>query len=45
MASGGENGVRGQFGAYDAGTGKEVWKFWTLPGPGGKGHETWEGDS
>jgi len=43
--AGGENGVRGQFGAYDAGTGKEVWKFWTLPGPGEKGHETWEGDS
>ena len=31
---GGEGGVRGQFGAYDAKTGKEVWKFWTLPGPG-----------
>ena len=28
---GGEGGVRGQFGAYDARTGKEVWKFWTLP--------------
>ena len=42
---GGEGGVRGQFGAYDAKTGKEVWKFWTLPGPGERGHETWEGDS
>ena len=42
---GGEGGVRGQFGAYDARTGKEVWKFWTLPGPGELGHETWEGDS
>jgi alcohol dehydrogenase (cytochrome c) len=42
---GGEGGVRGQFGAYDAKTGKEVWKFWTLPGPGEFGHETWEGDS
>ena len=42
---GGEGGVRGQFGAYDARTGKEVWKFWTLPGPGEFGHETWEGDS
>jgi quinohemoprotein ethanol dehydrogenase len=37
--------VRGQFGAYDATTGKEIWKFWTIPGPGEKGHETWEGDS
>jgi PQQ-dependent dehydrogenase (methanol/ethanol family) len=43
--AGGEGGVRGQFGAYDAQTGKEVWKFWTLPGPGEIGHETWEGDS
>ena len=43
--AGGEGGVRGQFGAYDAKTGKEVWKFWTLPGPGERGHETWEGDS
>ena len=42
---GGEGGVRGQFGAYDAKTGKEVWKFWTLPGPGERGHDTWEGDS
>jgi PQQ-dependent dehydrogenase (methanol/ethanol family) len=42
---GGESGVRGQFGAYDATTGKEVWKFWTVPGPGEFGHDTWEGDS
>lgn len=42
---GGEGGVRGQFGAYDGKTGKEVWKFWTLPGPGERGHETWEGNS
>src|SRR5262245_16513232 len=42
---GGESGVRGQFGAYDAKTGKEVWKFWTVPGPGELGHDTWEGDS
>jgi PQQ-dependent dehydrogenase (methanol/ethanol family) len=43
--AGGEGGVRGQFGAYDAKTGKEVWKFWTIPGPGERGHETWEADS
>jgi PQQ-dependent dehydrogenase (methanol/ethanol family) len=42
---GGESGVRGQFGAYDAKDGREVWKFWTVPGPGEVGHETWEGDS
>jgi alcohol dehydrogenase (cytochrome c) len=43
--AGGELGVRCQFGAYDARTGREIWKFWTTPGPGDKGHETWEGDS
>jgi PQQ-dependent dehydrogenase (methanol/ethanol family) len=43
--AGGESGVRGQFGAYEAASGKEIWKFWTLPGPGEKGHETWAGDS
>ncbi len=42
---GGESGVRGQFGAYDAKTGREVWKFWTVPGPGELGNDTWEGDS
>ena len=43
--AGGESGVRGQFGAYDAKTGKEVWKFFTIPGPGEFGNDTWEGDS
>ncbi|MDX6560396.1 MAG: quinohemoprotein ethanol dehydrogenase [Gaiellales bacterium] len=39
--SGGEYGIRGRVTAYDAGTGKEVWRFSTIPGPGQKGHETW----
>ena len=26
-------------------TGKEVWRFNTVPGPGEPGHETWAGDS
>jgi alcohol dehydrogenase (cytochrome c) len=43
--SGGEGGVRGFFGAYEARTGKQVWGFWTIPGPGERGHDTWEGDS
>jgi PQQ-dependent dehydrogenase (methanol/ethanol family) len=43
--SGGEQGVRGQITAHDAKTGKEVWKFYTIPGPGEFGHDTWEGDS
>jgi alcohol dehydrogenase (cytochrome c) len=42
---GGEAGTRGQFGAYDAKTGKEVWLFHTIPGPGEFGHDTWAGDS
>ncbi len=43
--SGGEGGIRGFFGAFDAKTGKQVWGFWTIPGPGEFGHDTWEGDS
>ncbi len=33
---GGEYGVRGYFGAYDAETGEEVWRFYTVPGEPGK---------
>src|SRR5262245_58364542 len=39
---GGEYGIRGFVAAYDAKTGKEAWRFYTIPGPGEKGHETWE---
>src|SRR5260370_603519 len=31
---GGELGIRGFIAAYDAKTGKEVWRFYTVPGPG-----------
>ena len=41
--AGGEEGVRGFVAAYDQKTGKEVWKFWTVPAPGEKGSETWNG--
>jgi alcohol dehydrogenase (cytochrome c) len=41
--SGGEFGIRGRLTAVDAKTGKVDWKFWTIPGPGEEGHETWEG--
>ena len=41
---GGEYGIRGFIAAYDADTGEEAWRFWTIPGPGEPGHETWEGD-
>ncbi|MHB1958208.1 MAG: PQQ-dependent dehydrogenase, methanol/ethanol family [Acidobacteriaceae bacterium] len=39
--SGGDDGVRGFVAAFDAQTGKEVWRFWTIPAPGEKGSETW----
>ena len=41
---GGEFGIRGFVAAYDVETGEEVWKFYTIPGPGEPGHDTWEGD-
>jgi alcohol dehydrogenase (cytochrome c) len=41
---GGEFGIRGFVAAYDAKTGKEAWRFYTIPGPGEPGHETWDGD-
>ncbi|MGK0258291.1 MAG: alcohol dehydrogenase (cytochrome c) [Candidatus Azotimanducaceae bacterium] len=41
---GGEYGIRGYVVAYDALTGKEAWKFYTIPGPGVPGHDTWQGD-
>lgn len=43
--SGGEYGIRGFIDAYDAVTGQRKWRFYTVPGPGEPGHETWEGDS
>jgi quinohemoprotein ethanol dehydrogenase len=44
--SGGEFGTRGRVTAYDARTGKMRWRFWTIPGPGQFGHDTWPaGDS
>jgi alcohol dehydrogenase (cytochrome c) len=43
--SGGEAGIRGFLDAYDAKTGKLVWRTWTVPGPGEPGHDTWSGDS
>ena len=43
--SGGEAGIRGFIDAYDAQTGKRAWRFYTIPGPGEKGHETWLNDA
>jgi len=43
--SGGEAGIRGFLDAYDAKTGKQVWRFWTVPSPGEPGSNTWSADS
>jgi alcohol dehydrogenase (cytochrome c) len=43
--AGGEYGIRGFIDAYDAATGARAWRFYTIPGPGEPGHETWAGDS
>ena len=43
--AGGEFGVRGFLDAYDIETGERVWRFYTIPGPGEPGNETWSGDS
>jgi len=40
---GGEHGARGFLAAYDQATGKEVWRFWTVPLPGEPQAETWQG--
>ncbi len=43
--AGGEYGIRGFVAAYNAATGKEVWRFHNVPEPGEPGNETWAGDS
>ncbi len=42
--SGGDDGVRGFIAAFNADTGEELWRFWTIPGPGELGSESWPGD-
>jgi alcohol dehydrogenase (cytochrome c) len=41
--SGGDEGVRGFVAAFDQATGKEVWRFWTVPVPGEPAAQTWQG--
>ena len=43
--AGGEYGIRGYLDAYDAKTGERAWRFYTIPGRGEPGHETWENDA
>src|SRR5947209_5761238 len=40
--AGGEFGVRGFVQAFDAETGKSVWKTYTVPAPGEPGSDTWQ---
>jgi alcohol dehydrogenase (cytochrome c) len=42
---GGDGPIRGYISAFDAKTGEEAWRFYTIPGPGEPGHETWAGES
>jgi len=39
--AGGEYGIRGFIAAYDAASGEELWRFYTIPAPGEPGFETW----
>jgi quinoprotein glucose dehydrogenase len=39
------NNAKGLVRAYDVRTGKQIWRFDTMPGPGEKYHETWENGS
>jgi alcohol dehydrogenase (cytochrome c) len=41
--AGGEHGANGFVAAHDQQTGREVWRFWTVPKPGEPGSETWQG--
>jgi alcohol dehydrogenase (cytochrome c) len=43
--AGGDFGIRGWIAAFDVKTGKERWRFNTVPGPGEAGHDTWSGES
>lgn len=42
---GGDAGSRGYLTALDAQTGRLVWRFYMIPGPGESGHDSWQGES
>ncbi len=43
--AGGEHSISGFLDAYDAATGKHLWRFHTIPQPGEANFGTWAGDS
>lgn len=43
--AGADMGTRGRIKAYDAKDGSLLWTFYTIPGPGEVGHDTWPQDS
>jgi alcohol dehydrogenase (cytochrome c) len=43
--AGAEYGIRGFLDAYDVNTGERLWRFYTVPGEGEFGNDTWAGDS
>ena len=43
--AGGDMGIRGVIAAFDTKTGKEAWRFYTIPAPGEPGNDTWSGNS
>ena len=43
--TGGDSAHRGYLNAYSARSGQHAWRFYTIPGPGEPGFETWEAES
>ena len=43
--SGSNRGIRGRLKAYNPDNGRLIWTFYTIPGPGEFGHDTWGGDN
>ncbi|HLF10230.1 MAG TPA: PQQ-binding-like beta-propeller repeat protein [Gammaproteobacteria bacterium] len=43
--AGGERGIRGRVKAFNATDGSLAWTFYTIPGPGEVGHDTWPQDN
>jgi alcohol dehydrogenase (cytochrome c) len=43
--AGGEMGIQGYIVAFDAATGRQLWRFNTIPQPGEFGHDTWKNEA